>query len=193
MKWLLKNNDNKVFCCFSPYRAEEKGNQGAGQNHTRMTAYRVVQTLYSTAVPLWACWECAEGTLQIPLGETCHCCSCKGPSVYLTATPTCSKCNFFCNHGALHTGPWIWIRCGSGIRIYRPLYLHTTSIRIRAACASDSTVAFGAHARPHWIWTGDPDPVNPVSVPVWRLSPSALRWYVLLYIQKYPCKANLDM
>ena len=36
-----------MFCCFSPYRAVEKGNQGAGQNHPRMTAYRVVQTLYS--------------------------------------------------------------------------------------------------------------------------------------------------
>ena len=29
-------------------------------------------------------------------------------------------------------------------------------------------VAFGAHMRSHWIWIGDPDPVNPVSVPVWR-------------------------
>ena len=24
--------------------------------------------------------------------------------------------------GALHTGPWIWIRCGLGIRSQRPLY-----------------------------------------------------------------------
>ena len=34
-------------------------------------------------------------------------------------------------------GPWIWIRRGSGIRIQRPLYLHTTSIRIRAACYAE--------------------------------------------------------
>ena len=31
---------------FSPYHAVEKGNLGAGQNHARMTSYRVVQTLY---------------------------------------------------------------------------------------------------------------------------------------------------
>ena len=31
---------------FSPYRAVEKGKQGAGLNHARMTGYRVVQTRY---------------------------------------------------------------------------------------------------------------------------------------------------
>ena len=35
-----------MFCCFSPYNAVGKGNHGAGgQNHARITAYRVVQTL----------------------------------------------------------------------------------------------------------------------------------------------------
>ena len=29
-------------------------------------------------------------------------------------------------------------------------------------------VRFGAHARPSWIRIGDPHPVNPFSVPVWR-------------------------
>ena len=28
-------------------------------------------------------------------------------------------------NGALHTGPWIWIQCGSGKRIQRHLCLHT--------------------------------------------------------------------
>ena len=40
------------------------------------------------------------------------------------------------NKGALHKGPWIRIRCGSGIWIQRPLCLHTTSIRIRAVCCA---------------------------------------------------------
>ena len=40
--------------------------------------------------------------------------------------------------GALHTGPWIWIQCRSGIRIQRPLYLHTTLIWIQAACYATS-------------------------------------------------------
>ena len=34
----------------------------------------------------------------------------------------------------IHTGHWIRIQCGSGIRFQRPLYLHTASIWIRAAC-----------------------------------------------------------
>ena len=38
--------------------------------------------------------------------------------------------------GALHTEPWIWIRCRSGIRIQRPLCLHTASKRIWAACCA---------------------------------------------------------
>ena len=37
-------------------------------------------------------------------------------------------------NGALHTGPWIRIRCGLRIWIQRPLCLHTALIRIRAAC-----------------------------------------------------------
>ena len=36
-----------MFCCFSPYRAVDKGHQGAGQNNARMIVYRVMQTLYS--------------------------------------------------------------------------------------------------------------------------------------------------
>ena len=35
--------------------------------------------------------------------------------------------------GALHTGLWIRVWCGSGIRIQRPFCFHTTLIRIRAA------------------------------------------------------------
>ena len=38
--------NNNAFYCFSPYRAAEKANQGARQNHAHMIAYRVVQTLY---------------------------------------------------------------------------------------------------------------------------------------------------
>ena len=71
-------------------------------------------------------------------------------------------------------------------RIQWQLCLHTSSIQIRAACCaawqcsgtmleieSSSTmhvvcVPCLAHARPHRIRFGDPYPVNPVSVPVWR-------------------------
>ena len=35
-----------MFCCVRPYCAVEKGNQGVGQNHARMTVHRFVQTLY---------------------------------------------------------------------------------------------------------------------------------------------------
>ena len=41
-----------MFCYFSLYRAEEKRNQGVGQNHARMTAYRIAQTLYCLCVHL---------------------------------------------------------------------------------------------------------------------------------------------
>ena len=84
---------------------------------------------------------------------------------------------------------------GEWIRIQRPIWLHTASIRIRAACCSawqcsrtvreiqsSSAVRVvclpcGAHARPHWIRIVDPDPVNPFSVPVSRAP-------VLLYFVK---------
>ena len=46
---LSESKNNNVFCCFSQYRAVENENEGAGQNHARMTAYRVVQTLYTLA------------------------------------------------------------------------------------------------------------------------------------------------
>ena len=35
-----------MFCCFSLYRAIQKGDQAVGQNRARIYAYRVVQTLY---------------------------------------------------------------------------------------------------------------------------------------------------
>ena len=35
-----------MFCCFFPYCAVQKGNQGAGPNHAHIRAYRFVQTLY---------------------------------------------------------------------------------------------------------------------------------------------------
>ena len=38
-----------------------------------------------------------------------------------------------------------------------------SSSAMRVVC-----VPCGAHARPHWIRIGDPDSVNPFSVPVWR-------------------------
>ena len=78
-------------------------------------------------------------------------------------------------NGALDTGPWIRIRCGSEIRIQRPLRLHTALLQIQAVCCAAwqcviamrvVCVPCGAHVRPHWIQIGDPDPVNPVSV--WR-------------------------
>ena len=42
-KWI---QNNSVFCCFSPLRAVQKGNQGAWQNHARISAYRVLQIFY---------------------------------------------------------------------------------------------------------------------------------------------------
>ena len=47
----MKEFKNKrVFCCFSPYYAKQKGNHWAGQNCARIGAYRVVQTLYGRDV-----------------------------------------------------------------------------------------------------------------------------------------------
>ena len=50
--WNLKscyevNPNNSLFCCFSPYRAIQTGNQRAGQNRAHIGVYRVVQTLYT--------------------------------------------------------------------------------------------------------------------------------------------------
>ena len=36
-----------VFCCFSLYHVIQKRNQAAGQNCSRISAYRIMQTLYS--------------------------------------------------------------------------------------------------------------------------------------------------
>ena len=88
------------------------------------------------------------------------------------------------NIGALHTGPWIRIRCVSGIQIQRPFCPHTASIRIQASrvlcCMIVRKIQFsgamrvvcvscGAHTKPHWIWIRNSDPANPVLVPVWRV------------------------
>ena len=80
--------------------------------------------------------------------------------------------------GALHTGPWIRIRCGTRIQIQRPLCLHTASVRIRAPCCvawqcvrSMSSSAMRVACVPFRSarkTTLNPDPVNLVSVPVWR-------------------------
>ena len=43
-----------------------------------------------------------------------------------------------------------------------------------------------AHARPHWIWIGNQDPVNPVSVPVWRAPLSYTNWTCLVWCKVYP-------
>ena len=54
--------------------------------------------------------------------------------------------------GALHTGPWIRIRCTSGIRIQRLLCLHMASIWIRAACyAPLDYIESGSGIRIQWI------------------------------------------
>ena len=42
------DKSNSMFCCFSAYRTIQKGNQAVGQNHARICAYRVVQTLYQS-------------------------------------------------------------------------------------------------------------------------------------------------
>ena len=48
---------NSRFCCFSPYRAFQKGNQGAGQSRARIGVYHVVQILYY-GNQYWACFMC---------------------------------------------------------------------------------------------------------------------------------------
>ena len=85
------------------------------------------------------------------------------------------KKNIGFNNGALHTGPWIRIRCGSRIQIQWPLCFYTGSIWIRAARMRPSSavqfVYYACHeelTRHHIIWIGNPNPVNRVSVPVWR-------------------------
>ena len=95
-------------------------------------------------------------------------------------------CNFVWHIGGLHTESWIWVWCRSGIQIQRPLCLHTASIWIWSAYCSASQCSrtvqeiqfrsamrvvcarSGTHTRTHWTRIGDPDPVNPVLVPVWR-------------------------
>ena len=88
--------------------------------------------------------------------------------------------------GALHTRPWIRIQCGSGIRIQRPLCLHTASIRIRASCWAvlhDSAwdpdqQCHACSLRTAWSWTTlNPNPLNSVSVSVW----GAPLWQMLLW------------
>ena len=95
--------------------------------------------------------------------------------------------------GAFHTGLWIQIQCRSGIQIQRALFLHTASscvlccvtLRVRQCVSSSPAVQYvlsalpcGAHATPHLIRIWDPDPVNPVSVPVWRAPIEGTWWHI---------------
>ena len=101
------------------------------------------------------------------------------------------------NYGVLHTEHWIWIRCRSGIRIQRLLCLHTVLIWIRAACctvwqcfgtvreiqSSSATRSLRAMWSSHESTLNldrDLDPVNPVSVPVWR-APLKTKLYSFLW------------
>ena len=90
--------------------------------------------------------------------------------------------NFKWINGALHTG----LKSGSDADLGSRLKENFASTRpwsgserrvlccvIMCEIQSSSAMCVvwapcGAHARPHWIWIGDLDPVNPVSVPVWR-------------------------
>ena len=47
LSWIMIKPKIIVFCCFSPYHAVQKGNQGAGHNYTCISVYSVMQTLYS--------------------------------------------------------------------------------------------------------------------------------------------------
>ena len=79
--------------------------------------------------------------------------------------------------GALHMGPCIRIRGGSGIRIQRPCCLHTASIWIRAACCAvwqcsgavrDDPVQQCNEPSLRVMWSSRLTTMNPVPVPMWR-------------------------
>ena len=93
--------------------------------------------------------------------------------------------------GSPHVGPWILIWCGSGIWIQRPLSIHTAWQRSGTVGEIHSSNAMrivlapcGAQARPYWIWIRDLNPVNLVSVPVWKA-------WILLYLTKWQNLASV--
>ena len=69
-------------------------------------------------------------------------------------------------------------RLGSELRAM----LRCTVREIQSSSAMRAVfMAFKAHVRPHWIQTGDPDPVNPVSVPLWRALSLCKVWSQLVW------------
>ena len=79
---------------------------------------------------------------------------------------------------ALHTGPWTGSDAdrGPGFEDHFDSTRPRSGSEPRAVCVRSSPavpmrivcVSCGVHAKPHWIQIRDPDPVNPVSMPVWR-------------------------